>query len=332
MTVTRWCESGKLPAIAKPYGKKVTWLISPQAVELLVMQEAAKAKTCKAKEIGRKAHNEYQIPWHRALAKGTLNGKVYSQRTIDDYSHYIALYFAKYPMLSAENLKKELMAIPAVHFSKREHFYKAVLCFSRFLILENLLDKSFLDEIEPLYPKRHLPPKRLAVDESGIQSLLASCDTLQERLIILLLAYTGLRASEACALTWNDINFEAGCLIVRLGKGNKSRPVGLTGRLIEALSLHKAELRHSSAHVLINREGQAMDRSGLYQRVERIGGKAGVKVSPHALRRAFVTINANKGRPLVILQRSCGHSDIKTTMSYCLTSEQEVIEAMKGWD
>jgi len=75
-----------------------------------------------------------------------------------------------------------------------------------------------------------------------------------------------------------------------------------------------------------------MGRSGLLQRVERLGQLACVKVSPHALRRAFVTINANKGRPLVILQRSCGHSDIKTTMSYCLTAEQEVIEAMKGWD
>ncbi len=74
-----------------------------------------------------------------------------------------------------------------------------------------------------------------------------------------------------------------------------------------------------------------MANTGFYQRLERLGTKAGVKVSPHALRRAFVTINANKGRPLQMLQMACGHSNITTTRSYCLTSENEVIEAMKGW-
>ena len=32
-----------------------------------------------------------------------------------------------------------------------------------------------------------------------------------------------------------------------------------------------------------------------------------------------------------MLQIACGHSDIKTTRSYCQTSEDEVIQAMKTW-
>jgi site-specific recombinase XerD len=74
-----------------------------------------------------------------------------------------------------------------------------------------------------------------------------------------------------------------------------------------------------------------MKRDNLYQLLQQIGKRAKVKVSPHALRRAFVTINANKGRPLQMLQMACGHSKITTTMSYCQTSEQEVIDAMKDW-
>jgi integrase/recombinase XerD len=76
---------------------------------------------------------------------------------------------------------------------------------------------------------------------------------------------------------------------------------------------------------------QQMIRDGLLNRIRRIGKRAGVDVSPHALRRAFVTINANKGRSLVMLQMACGHSDIKTTRSYCKTSEEEMINAMKEW-
>jgi site-specific recombinase XerD len=74
-----------------------------------------------------------------------------------------------------------------------------------------------------------------------------------------------------------------------------------------------------------------MRKDGVYQRVRRIGDKAGVQTASHALRRAFVTLNANKGRSLVMLQMACGHADIKTTRDYCRTSEQELIEAMKGW-
>ncbi|MFN7309842.1 MAG: tyrosine-type recombinase/integrase [Vampirovibrionales bacterium] len=54
-------------------------------------------------------------------------------------------------------------------------------------------------------------------------------------------------------------------------------------------------------------------------------------VTTHAMRRAFVTINANKGRSLVMLQMACGHADIKTTRDYCRTSEQEMVKAMQEW-
>ncbi len=68
------------------------------------------------------------------MSKGTLTGKVFSKRTIDDYCHYSELYFLKYRAVSTFNLKKELMAIPAASFARREHYYKAILCLGRFLI------------------------------------------------------------------------------------------------------------------------------------------------------------------------------------------------------
>lgn len=335
ITIARWCESGKLPATSKPYGKKVTWLISPQALELIARVEALKEEASREeqnKQALSKPHREYKKAWVNAMAKGTLNGKVYSKRTIDDYTHYIDLYLSKYPNLNIENLKKELMAIPAKMFAKREKLYKALLCFARFLTQEQALEPSFIEDIKPLFPRRHLPPKRFTVDEGGVNKLLLVCETVQERLIVLLLAHTGLRASEACNLTWGDVDLIEGRLTVRLGKGNKNRKVGLTARLKDALKEQKANIIGSlNSSVLLSRHGEPIERTGLFRRVQRLGQLAGVKVSPHALRRAFVTINANKGRPLVILQRSCGHSDIKTTMSYCLTSEQEVIEAMREW-
>jgi site-specific recombinase XerD len=87
-----------------------------------------------------------------------------------------------------------------------------------------------------------------------------------------------------------------------------------------------------SDKLIKSRFGEKMTRDGLLNRVRRIGSLAGLDISPHVLRRAFVTINANKGRSLVMLQMACGHSDIKTTRSYCKTSEDEMISAMKDWE
>lgn len=58
-------------------------------------------------------------------------------------------------------------------------------------------------------------PKRFTVDEVGI------------------VTHTGLRASEACALLWADINLDKGFLVVRCGKGGKMRRVVLTSSLIQ---------------------------------------------------------------------------------------------------
>lgn len=95
---------------------------------------------------------------------------------------------------------------------------------------------------------------------------------------------------------------------------------------------HFLELRgeyHPEDPLLIGRGGVKIDRNGLYKRLQKLERKAGVDVSPHALRRAFVTINVAQGVPLVYLQIACGHADITTTRSYCQTTEEEVIEAMK---
>jgi integrase/recombinase XerD len=148
--------------------------------------------------------------------------------------------------------------------------------------------------------------------------------------MLIVLGGTGLRVSEAVALKRDDVCLEKQTLIVRLGKGNKTRIVGLSPLVVQAIAEQYEAV--ASAWVFSDEDGQQTTRTGLYHRLRRVGQRAGVKVSPHALRRAFVTLNANKGRPLQMLQMACGHSDIKTTMSYCMTSEQEVVEAMKKWD
>ncbi len=281
----------------------------------------------------RKQHVQYFKPWLRALEYGLLGGRPYSPDCLRLYAQYAGKFLEKYRVLSVENLKDVLLHMPVVHFAKRQKLFAALNCFARYLIQEGHMKPGYLEAAKPFKPKRHLPPRKITVDQQSIEKLLTVCLTSLDRLIIILLSQTGLRAGEAGALKISDINFEKKFLTVRHAKWGKTRRVGISPKLTVAIQEYLAErplVEHD--YLLMNRIHQPIDRSGLRQRLERLGIRAGIPVHPHALRRAFVTINANLGRPLVMLQIACGHNDIATTRSYCMTTEDEVIQAMTGWE
>ncbi len=326
-TVTRWCQTGKLPAIPRRYGLKVTYLVPSASVQLMQREDEAVPHTS-AKSI--EPHSSYVDTWIQAMERGLMTGKPFSPLTVQDYETFVRSFLRSQPVVSSGALGAELLKIPAVHYSKRFKLYKGVVCFSKFLIRERALDKVFLEEVKPLYPKRHLPPKRLGVDETQLGQLMSAAKTPLLRMMVIVLAGTGLRVSEAAALRRSDIDLGRRTLTVRLGKGNKTRRLGLVPVVMEAITAHMETVR--SQWLFCDEAGEPISRTSIYHRLRRLGKRAGVSVSPHAMRRAFVTLNANKGRPLQMLQIACGHSDIKTTLGYCLTTEQEVIEAMRGWD
>ncbi|MGE0200790.1 MAG: tyrosine-type recombinase/integrase [Candidatus Melainabacteria bacterium] len=333
-TIRRWCESGRLPAMATRYGNSVTYQISPAALEL-VRQEAQQAASVREakKKAAAKPHREYLKAWEKAMAKGLMTGRAFSPATIATYKLYAVWFMDHYAKVDEASLRRALLGIPAEMFAKRAKLYEAVICFAKFLIQESALDASFLATGKSLRPRRHIPPKKTSVDEGGIDGLLNAAGCAMDRALVVLLAGTGLRASECCALTLDDIDLEKQTLIVQRGKGGKSRVLGLTRAVVDALRVYLPDRPDTSRRALFfNALGEPLDRHGLRHRLNKLGKKAGVTVTPHSLRRSFVTVNAGKGRPLHYLQRSCGHSDIRITMGYCLTSQEEVIDAMRGWD
>jgi integrase/recombinase XerD len=274
-------------------------------------------------------------PWRRSMEHGLIGGKPFSPFTVKYYSFYIDKFLKKHKELSLTSLKKELLSIPVEQYGKRDKLYKAVVCFAKYLINEKALNPYFLNEIKPLQPKRHKPPKRTSINEVELDALLAHCQTIRQYTTVLFLAATGLRASEFCNLQWDDVNLEEGYLVVRCGKGGKRRKVGFGEKVAKALRQYRdfcIQEHGLRENVFLSRYGEKTDRHGLRSVLGKLGKRAGVEVTPHVLRRAFITHNANKGKPLNMLQIAAGHSDIKTTMKYCRTTEDEVVEMMKGWD
>ncbi len=329
-TISRWCESGRLPAISISYGRTITYKISKQVVELF-MQAEKQAKEAKEKEAS-SHHSEYIRGWLKAMEKGLISGKPYSPLTIDDYHSHVIKFFCCHEALNLKALEKDLLYFPAHQHGARIKRFKSLVCFGKHLIMQKVLTEDFLNKAKAIKPKSARPPKRITLTPEELERLLTACETIEDRMMIILLAQTGLRVSEACGLKLADINLDKAILTIKKGKGGKRRQLGLNEEVLQIFLLLFKGRKSKSQYLFLNEKGQQQTRHCIARRLKQIGKKAGIKVSPHALRRAFVTINANKGRPLQMLQIACGHSSIKTTMGYCMTSEQEVIDAMKGWE
>jgi integrase len=152
------------------------------------------------------------------------------------------------------------------------------------------------------------------------------------RNVVTVLAYTGLRLSEALGLRWCDIDLVEGELHVRgqlqLGSGDRptrwvsllksaasSRTVPLfpavEAALVDQLASEQAAGRGSDTDlVFCSRRGRPLTHRNVAQRgVEEAASKAGFgKVTPHDLRRSFCSLAGRRGVDPIEAAQITGHS------------------------
>ncbi len=161
-------------------------------------------------------------------------------------------------------------------------------------------------------------------DDQAVQ-LLRVAFTYHERLLVLLCGHAGLRASEAVALKWSDIDLASGRLVVASGKGRKKRTVPLSGTL-----RHELALEHDHPYgdwVLPYR-----DRRSAWYHVKEMAARAEIpSLGVHALRHTAGTRMMRQTGSLEITAHLLGHSDISTTRIYAKFADATLDEAVSGW-
>ena len=135
---------------------------------------------------------------------------------------------------------------------------------------------------------------------------------------MILIAYRhGLRASELCALRWDQIDFARGLLHVqRLKNGTASvHPMG--GIEIRALRRLMRE-QPESRHVFLTERRSPMTTAGFRKMMGRIGEtiEFPFSVHPHMLRHACGYKLANDGQDTRAVQHYLGHKNIQHTVRY----------------
>jgi site-specific recombinase XerD len=157
------------------------------------------------------------------------------------------------------------------------------------------------------------------------------------RAMIVVLWRAGLRIQEALALAEHDLDPRRGSILVRHGKGDRRREVGMDEWGWEQLRpwlTVRAELPAGPLFCVIDgpTRGRPWSAAAVRAEFRRVAACSGVRrrFAPHQLRHAHALELAREGVPLNIIQRQLGHTNLGTTSIYLQGIDpEEIITAVR---
>ncbi|MDQ6771636.1 MAG: tyrosine-type recombinase/integrase [Candidatus Dormibacteraeota bacterium] len=162
----------------------------------------------------------------------------------------------------------------------------------------------------------------------------------RDKLIVRLLADTGMRAGELLQLREADLVDQGRDRFLRLrGKGAKERLVPVQPQLYRRLQrldrARPSDARGDTIFISLTRRPggafQPLTISGLDQLIRGLGERAGLqkRVYPHLLRHSFATRMLNRGMDPITLSRILGHSSlVMIQRTYAHQSAGDLSEAL----
>lgn len=176
--------------------------------------------------------------------------------------------------------------------------------------------------------RRNAPTSRRALTADELARV---CSYVQgeHRALFAIGIYTGLRLKDCCLLKWGSVDLLRRLVTVtphktaRLGKV-VSIPIhpALFAVLAETPELKRRGYvlpkiaGEYGAGLLTSRIRRIFDKCGIETRAEAVNGRGRCLVGFHSLRHTFVSMAANAGAPLAVVQRIVGHASQKMTEHY----------------
>jgi integrase/recombinase XerD len=149
----------------------------------------------------------------------------------------------------------------------------------------------------------------------------------RDRALLLFLARTGARVSEALAVDAPDLQLDRPRQVLLRGKGRKQRVIPLTDDLAKTLEAQLREHRigrHDPLPLFAGMHGERLTRFGATHIVRRAVAAASERmpelgrkhVSPHVLRHSLAMTLLQSGVDLLTIQAWLGHAQVATTHRY----------------
>lgn len=212
--------------------------------------------------------------------------------------------------------------------------------FYHYLELEDVIEVNPFHKIQLRYKEPFILPKTIPID--NIESILRYAyaqlkiaDTsyskmvaLRNTLIIELLFATGMRISELCFLTLEQINF-SDYIIKISGKGSRERLIQICNENVQCLMTEYRDKYLSNAdntdYIFTNRLHNRLSDQSVRNMLSNYAKGANVAqhITPHMFRHSFATLLLEEDVDIRYIQQMLGHSSITTTQIYTHTSTKK---------
>jgi len=152
---------------------------------------------------------------------------------------------------------------------------------------------------------------------SQVIRLINTIENERDRLIVRLIYATGVRVSELCSISIEDIDFEDHTIRVR-GKGGKIRTVFIDDETLEEVGRFIGN--KIAGPLFPGQQGKHLSPRTV-QHIFRQYAPLGI--TPHKIRHSYASELYRRSKNLRVVQENLGHSSIKTTEIYLHTDIDE---------
>jgi len=220
-------------------------------------------------------------------------------------------------------------------------YHRTLKNLAGFCIREGLGGRAEVLEVSgPKLPQSE--PEIFTADEER-RLLAVAASRPRDQMLVRLMLRTGLRLSEVCELTIDDIveSPDGAYLRVRQGKGPKDRIVPLDtpgDKLSTQLKRYVERVRPRDtarralfiAHAKQGAEYTPLTRHGIQMVCRRLSEETGIHINPHKFRHTFATRALAAGVDVMALQRALGHTTLAMVSRYVHYQRDDLLKTWQA--
>ena len=290
-------------------------------------------------------------PYRRDLSPSTLEGKKQVCRVFVEYMNKVFPEVVEVRHLTRFHTERYL------DYMRKEHSastYNNRLCVLREIhrnIMEKAAAKSNPWEGFPLRADDSHSRRELTIEELARIVDMANREGQEWRTLFGVAMYTGMRLGDCCKLTWSEVDIVRSIIQKvpeKTKKYRKGRPVTIPIHKVLADLLMQIPVEQRTGYVLpVIGEKAASGPNGMgwiHHRINKIFKNAGIVMSVtvegrkhkvpeasfHSLRHTFVSMSANAGVPLHIVQAIVGHESTAMTRHYYHENAAALAQAVEA--
>lgn len=174
----------------------------------------------------------------------------------------------------------------------------------------------------PIVFGRQKKPRQIikeTLTEGEVTKLIFSAESLRDKAMITLLAYSGIRNKELCCLKVCDVDLGRNTIRVIKGKGIKDGVVNVSAECTRILLSYLQEHQKKQDDFLFKTyQNNQMTMSAVRKQVHKIANKAGIakRVYPHLLRHSLASNLLLRGANIMLIKNQLRHAHLETTLCY----------------